>query len=374
MHPPHPWLAGVLPVAHGGNAGDLVDLSASLAPLGPSPAAVAAAREAALGPYPSPDAAPLVAAAARQFHISPEWVVAGPGAADLLLRACLAHLRPGDRALLVAPCFGEYARAVAACGAEVVEWRTDRRRGFAVDVAAVAAAARGAGAAVGLLARPANPTGVALSRDEVAALVAATPQTTWIVDEAFVGLSDDPRSSAGLEAVVVRSLTKELALAGLRVAVAAAPPETAAALRALSPPWPVAAPALAAAVAGLADATHRSATAAAVRRGRRTLTATFEAAGVATTAATANFVCAAVADTAEGGAAFVAAIRRRGVAVRDCTDFGLAGWVRLAVPPPERLDDVAAACLAALAEVRRAPEAAAPSAPGPSGAILERRR
>ncbi|HEY2705439.1 MAG TPA: aminotransferase class I/II-fold pyridoxal phosphate-dependent enzyme [Candidatus Dormibacteraeota bacterium] len=342
---PHPWLDTVAGVPHGGAAAaGLLDLSASLAPLGPSPAALAAARDADPTRYPSPDAGPLVVAAAELLGVDPERVVAGPGAADLLLRAALAHLRPGDTVLVVGPCFGEYRRAAAACGARTVAWEADPGDGFALDTGAVAAAARRAGAVLGILARPQNPTGVLSPATAIAELAAATPGATWLVDEAFIGLCDDPSSTAGGEAVTVRSLTKELALAGLRVGVADAPPAVARALRALAPPWCVSAPAIAAAVAGLADRGHRDATLAAVRRGRAALTAALRDRGLHVADAAANYVCAEVGDAA----GFCAVLAASGVVARDCADLRLPGWVRLAVPPPAALERVLAAVGAAV--------------------------
>ncbi len=337
---PHPWLDAVAGVPHGGAAAaGMLDLSASLAPLGPSPAALAAARDADPIRYPRTDAAPLVEAAAELLGVDPERVVAGPGAADLLLRAALAHLRPGDTALVVGPCFGEYRRAAAACGARTVGWEADPAGGFALDPGAVAAATRRAGAVLGILARPQNPTGVLSPVAAVAELAAVTPGVTWVVDEAFIGLCDDPRSTAGSEVVTVRSLTKELALAGLRVGVADAPPPVARALRALAPPWCVSAPAIAAAVAGLADRAHRAATLAAVRRGRSALTAALRDRGLQVADAAANYVCAEVGDAA----GFCAALAASGVVARDCADLRLRGWVRIAVPPPAELERVLAA-------------------------------
>ena len=99
-------------------------------------------------------------------------------------------------------------------------------------------------------ARPANPTGVPVSQEQLLSLVAATPDTTWAVDEAFLDFCDDRRSTAGSEAVVLRSLTKDLALPGLRVAAVDAPPRVAQALRALTPPWCVSTAGITAAVAG----------------------------------------------------------------------------------------------------------------------------
>ena len=136
--------------------------------------------------------------------------------------------------------------------------------------------------------------------------------------------------------VTVRSLTKELGLAGLRVGIADAPPPVARALRALAPPWCVSAPAIAAAVAGLADGAHRASTLEAVRRGRAALTTALRDLGLEVAEAAANYVCAEV----RCASRFTALMAAQGIAVRDCADLGLTGWVRLAVPPPAELGRV----------------------------------
>jgi histidinol-phosphate aminotransferase len=346
---PHPWLHAVDDAPHGGVAGDgLLDLSASIAPLGPSPRAVAAARAAPIDRYPSRRAGALVHAVAEELGVAEDRVVAGPGAADLLLRVALAHLRPGDTAVLVAPCFGEYARAVLACGAQPVVWAATEDAGFRLDPQAVAALCRRTGAALGFLARPANPTGVPVPLDAVQALVESTPGTTWVLDEAFLDFCDDRRSFAGGDAVVLRSLTKDLALPGLRVAAVDAPARVAQALRALTPPWCVSTTGIAAAVAGLADAAHRRATREASTRGRLALQSALGSLGVRCTGAAANYVCAFAGDDAAACSAMAAA----GVRVRPCADLGLPGWIRIAVPHPDQLDRTVAALGAALSGAR----------------------
>jgi histidinol-phosphate/aromatic aminotransferase/cobyric acid decarboxylase-like protein len=346
---PHPWLSAVSDAPHGGGDHEgLLDLSVSIAPLGPSPHAVAAAREAPIDRYPSRRAKALVRAVAAELGVGEERVVAGPGAADLLLRVSLAHLRPGDVALLVAPCFGEYARAALACGARLETWSAPEKDGFRLDVDAVAELARDTDAAVGFLARPANPTGVPVPREAVIALVDATPRTTWVIDEAFLDFCDDRRSAAGSDAVVLRSLTKDLALPGLRVAALDAPAHVAEATRALTPPWCVSTAAIAAAVAGLADTAHREATRAASTTGRLALHAAVASVGLRCTDAAANYVCVHTGDHDTA----CRAIAGRGVRVRPCDDLGMPGWIRIAVPHPADLDRTVDALTAALVGVR----------------------
>jgi len=346
---PHPWLYQVSDAPHGGGGDhdDALDLSASIAPLGPSPYAMAAAREAPIDRYPSRRAGALVRAVAAELGVDEQRVVAGPGAADLLLRVALAHVRPGDVAVLVAPCFGEYARAALACGARLATWSAGEADGFRFDADAVAQLARDTDAAVGFLARPANPTGVPVTREAVLEIVDATPHTTWVIDEAFLDFCDDRRSAAGSDAVVLRSLTKDLALPGLRVAALDAPARVSEAVRALTPPWCVSSGGIAAAVAGLADTTHREATREASTSGRLALHATLHSLGLRVTDAAANYVCSHVGDDA----AAYDAILRRGVRVRPCSDLGMPGWIRVAVPHPADLDRTLAALTGALAGV-----------------------
>lgn len=345
---PHPWLHAVPDAPHGGaDAADLLDLSASIAPLGPSPLAAAAAREAPIDRYPSRRAAALVRAVAAELDVPDARILAGPGAADLLLRAALAHLRPGDTAVLVAPCFGEYARAALAAGARLETWTATSATGFTLDVDALAGLCHRTDAAAGFLARPANPTGVPVPLEAVHALIEATPRTTWILDEAFLDFCDDRRSAAGGDAITVRSLTKDLALPGLRVAALDAPPHVVDALAALTPPWCVSTAAIAAAVAGLADTAHREATRDASTRGRLALHATLAAAGVEHTAAAANFVCARAGDERRAEAAFAAA----GIRIRPCADLGMPGWIRIAVPHPDEIAHTCDAIATALSGV-----------------------
>jgi histidinol-phosphate/aromatic aminotransferase/cobyric acid decarboxylase-like protein len=75
-----PRLRGMPPATHGGSGAARIDLSASLNPLGPSPAALRAARGASLDRYPDPGAAPLRAAAAARHGLPEQIVVPLPGA------------------------------------------------------------------------------------------------------------------------------------------------------------------------------------------------------------------------------------------------------------------------------------------------------
>jgi arginine:pyruvate transaminase len=135
-------------------------------------------------------------------------VTAGAQAAVL---ACLqAVVEPGSGVAVLSPYYPAYAGAVASVGARLVPVPLDARRGFALDLDALAAALTG-DVRVLLLTTPHNPTGRVLTRaeaDGVARL--CVERDVWLVsDEVYSGLCFEGGhvSPAGLPGMAARTLT-----------------------------------------------------------------------------------------------------------------------------------------------------------------------
>jgi len=117
------------PAIHGGAGVGVIDLSASLNPLGPHPAAVEAARRCELGRYPEPDAHQFINAAAKRHRLDENCIVPTPGASWGLWLCTVALLGRDDACVALGPCFGEYRRSAEISGAkfdEVKVWPPDR--------------------------------------------------------------------------------------------------------------------------------------------------------------------------------------------------------------------------------------------------------
>lgn len=303
--------------------------------------ALDAALDGAAAAYPNEDAA--VAALAARHDRQPEEIVPTNGAAEALWL-----LGPAFRPALAAcvhPGFTESEAALHAFGVPVVRVQRDPERGFALDPGAVPEAAD-----LVVVGNPASPSG---TLDPAAALLALRrPGRIVVVDEAFMDLvPGEPGSLAGEaldDVVVVRSLTKALAVPGLRVGYAIAPPSLADRLRAVRPAWSANALALAAltAAAGRPDAI--AAIAARTAAERADLAARLEELpGVRHWPGAANFVLVEVAD----GPAVVAALRAAAIAVRPAASFpGLgSGHLRLTARDPVQNARLAAALAEATA-------------------------
>ena len=195
-----------------------------------------------LGAYPT--VAPAVAAVSRRHGRDPSEVLVTNGAAEAFVLLARA-LRPAH-AVCVHPSFTEPEAALVAAGHAVTRLLLDAP--YVLDPSAVPASAD-----LVVLGNPTNPTGV--GHERIAQL--CRPGRVVVVDEAFAdAVPGEPLSLAGRDdlpgLVVVRSLTKTWALAGLRVGYLLASPSLVSQLRAVQPAWAVSSLAVAALDACLA--------------------------------------------------------------------------------------------------------------------------
>ncbi|MEA2224052.1 MAG: histidinol-phosphate aminotransferase, partial [Solirubrobacteraceae bacterium] len=260
-----------------------------------------------------PREAQTVAALAALHGRAPAEIVPTNGAAQALW-LLPAALRP-RLAACVHPGFTETEAALRAHGIPVARVLRDPEAGFALDPAAVPEAAD-----LVVVGNPASPTG---TLDPAGALLALRrPGRTIVVDEAFMDLVPGEPSSLVRDplpdVIVTRSLTKSLAIPGLRAGYAVAPAPLADRLRAVRPPWSCNALALAALLAMAQRPEALAGAAARAQAERADLEARLaQVPGLRTWPAAANYVLVRVA----GGAAVAARLRDAGIAVRPAGSF-----------------------------------------------------
>jgi threonine-phosphate decarboxylase len=213
----------------------VLDFSASINPLGPSPAA----REAILTSldhiehYPSRSGSRLRTRLAEDWHVEPDRVLTGNGATELLFDWC-RYFGSGS---IGAPAFGEFHRAWPNAALFALDDGSTWPRSGPV-----------------VLTRPANPTGYLLPGGQIREY-AAQHDGPVLVDESFIDFTNAaslaPHAHGNL--YVLRSLTKFHALPGLRVGALVG---DVAGLAELRPPWTLNTLAEEAALASLDDRGH----------------------------------------------------------------------------------------------------------------------
>lgn len=317
------------------HAGELLDFSQNINPLGAPSNALEAARRALYedsGRYPDLEYIGLREALAAYLGVGAEMVVPTNGGAEALFLAARAAAT-GGRALVLEPTFSEYAAAARASGMEPVR-RVARRReeeGFGWDPTSYRDLE---GVSVVFLCNPNNPTGDMLGRDEVLEVAACVEEAdaVLVVDEAFADfvpeISVTDMVDRGLW--VARSFTKFFAIPGLRLGCLLC--DDAGRVQALQPSWPVNAVAAAAGIAAVRDRGFAEASIAELARLREDLFGALDAIpGLRPFPGAANFLL------VRGPDGLPERLARRSVLVRGCGPFYGLGpeYFRVAVRSAE---------------------------------------
>ena len=282
--------------------------------------------------YPDDQCRELRVALAAQLGSGVDNIVVGNGSAELIWLLALAYLRPDDTVLIVGPTFGEYERAAAVHGARAVVYRAQESEDFLPDVTEIIGLVQSQTPRLVFLCNPNNPTGFYLRSDSVERLLAACDDSLLVVDEAYIGFVSGPDCLLDLVdrgAVLLRSMTKDCGLAGLRLGYAVASQEVSETLTKVRPPWSVNAVAQAAGLAALADVQHLATAREAVAESKTYLAAELTRLGLRVVPSAANFVMVRVGDARR----FRAALLARRCCVRDCTSFSLPEFIRIGVRP-----------------------------------------
>jgi histidinol-phosphate aminotransferase len=202
-----------------------------------------------LNRYPEPQPGELVTRLAKLYGVAENCVLVTRGSdegIDLLTRV---FCRAGEDAILhCPPTFGMYRIAAQTQGADIVEVPRSRESDFALDVDGVLRAL-GTDPRIRLvfLTSPNNPTGDVIEPSSLSRILAGTAgRALLVVDEAYAEYCSQP-SAAGLieqheHLVVLRTLSKAWAGAGLRCGTVLAQEAVIALLRRIIAPYPLAAP------------------------------------------------------------------------------------------------------------------------------------
>lgn len=213
--------------------------------------------DAGLNRYPSPQPEDLRARLAQVYGVDPARLWLGRGsdeAIDLLLRA---FCRPGrDNIVAHAPTFGMYRIGARLQGADYRALPTDGASGFALDPHRLLALTD-ADTKLVVVCSPNNPTGTSHHGAALSWLAERlADRALLLVDEAYIEFSDLPSASALIDRhdniVVLRTMSKAHALAGVRIGALIAQQAIIDLVGRIAAPYPLPSPSVRAALAALA--------------------------------------------------------------------------------------------------------------------------
>jgi len=309
----------------------IVKVASNENPLGPSPRAVAAARQALEQGqlYPDGGCFALRQKLSERHGLSPEQFVVGNGSNEIIELLGHVFLGPDDEVVMGVPAFVVYKLATLLFGAVPVEVPM---RDFRHDLAAMASAITPRTKLV-FVASPNNPTGASNPGSELLAFARGLPEHVILAfDEAYAEYDDQapdlrPLIAEGRKVIGLRTFSKIYGLASLRVGYGYGSTEMAALLNRVRQPFNVNAIAQAAAAAALDDRDFVARCVSENRAGRARIAAGARALGLECAPSAANFLLIRVGD----GARWFAALQQRGLIVRPLQPYGLPEWIRITV-------------------------------------------
>lgn len=311
-------------------------LSSNESYLGPGPAVIAAIEAAAPEVHIYRTSSDLRAAIATQVGVDAARLIVTNGSDEVCYLVGTALIGAGERVVLSEPPYRINEIVSALNGGELV--RVPLRDG-GHDLEALAAAAEDA--TLLWLPTPHNPTGVAVDPEGLERFLAAVPERCWVVlDEAyrpFLPPASRPDALGLLDRhpnlIVQRTLSKSAGLAGARVGFALGSPALIATLERLRAPFNVNALALAAAEASLEHPAWSDYAVTQVRRGREEFEGFLRRLGIEFWPSQTNFVSL----RPRSVEAALAALTSRGISVRNGSDLGIPGWIRVSIGSAPRM-------------------------------------
>lgn len=310
---------------------EIIDFSVSTNPAGIPPGILRWVSVKDLSLYPDSQSTDLRREIARKNGIKEMNVLVSSGSTEIIRLVTTAYLEDKDKVLLVEPTYGEYRLSCEIAGAEVNTFLTSAVNDFRPDIDTLVNRIRTEKPKIIFLCNPNNPAGYYLKEDEFVNVLSAASGSLVVLDEAYISFVDNTWLSTGYingnNLLLLRSMTKNYALAGLRLGYAVAGEKIIGVLSRICPPWNVNVVAQRAGVAALQYKGYLEKSRELAFREKNYLVKNLEKLGFSCIPSDTNFFLVKVNDAAK--------LRKRllvhkKILVRDCSSFGLPEYIRIA--------------------------------------------
>jgi threonine-phosphate decarboxylase len=303
-----------------GNPGVTLDFSVNTNPLG-LPEEVRCALQSRVeefARYPDPHCRELRGAIAAFESVPADWILCGNGAADLIYRLCYA-MKP-QKALVCAPTFSEYERALQQVGCQVEYHILAEANQFALTEKILMQLTPGIDMI--FLCHPNNPTGSLIPLDLMERILnrAQENKTLTVIDECFLDFTDGESAKRNLRdmpgLVVLKAFTKMYSMAGLRLGyLLCSDANVINKTNAAAQCWSVSVPAQIAGVAALSLSDWQDRTRRHITEERRLLSEKLSSLGITVFPSDANFLLLRYAKP------LYESLLQKGILIRKCENF-----------------------------------------------------
>jgi len=308
---------------------DVIDFSVNSNPYSFPPGVKEVIKTAVIDSYPDSESSELRDILAKISGVSERNVLVGSGSMEIIRLISQAYLSSGDRVLIPQPTFGEYENTCNIAGVDILKVWSREEDDYAIRCDEMLSAISKYRPRALFICNPNNPTGQYMNKSELEQLLNTSKETLVILDEAYIAFTEGGWRSEGLikkdNMVIVRSMTKDYALAGLRLGYAIAGEDIITNLKKVCPPWNVNAVAQKAGVVALKDGDYLKKCEIKITEAKKYLIEELDNLGFSIIPSRTNFFLMKV----KNGKTFRQGLLKYGLMVRDCSSFGLPKYVRI---------------------------------------------
>lgn len=276
---------------------------------------------------------------AEYLNIAPEEIKVTDGADEALLSLMQTYLDTNDEMLTVSPSFSMPKLYANLAGAKVVEIEYKKRWEFPLDDF-LNELKNNAKIKVVLLTSPNNPTGECISGDIAEKILDAAKDKLVVIDETYAGYcgkSMVPKIKDFENLAVVKSFSKDFALAGLRIGYIVSNKSRIRLLKTVISPYSVNSLAAIAAEVALSDLEHFENIKKEVESSKKILVEGLNAAGFEVYNSEANFI---LCNAGEKADFIYNILLRNGIKIRRYSESKMCGLIRISIPPKEYAEKI----------------------------------
>ena len=347
MSHPRPYISGLPSAIHGSidyreidtlgiSPDTIIDFSINCNPYGPPPDVGKSIGEIHIERYPDTDSTELIRVLSGVLNIPAEQIIIGSGTTELIRLIALAYFNSGDPVLIPQPTYSEYETSCKIVDARIINQPPADLQDIRMSAGKIIDAIREHRPAGIFLCNPNNPTGQYFSKSEFVEIMSAAGDSLMVLDEAYIAFTENIWSSPAMigqgNLVILRSMTKDFALAGLRIGYALSDVHTIDALKRIKPPWNVNVVAQKAAVLALNCPAYIKECTLKINEAKDYLIKELTAFGFPVIPTQTNFFLVRTGNAAE----LRRNLLKKKVLVRDCASFGLPEYIRIA---PRTIDE-----------------------------------
>ncbi|MCD5390434.1 histidinol-phosphate transaminase [candidate division NPL-UPA2 bacterium] len=318
---------------------EAVKMASNENPLGPSPRAVEAMREALreVNLYPDGSAYYLKRALAEHLNVGEGNIIFGNGSDEIIRMIAETFLNEGEEAVIAQPAFIIYRMAVKVMNGKP---QLVNLRNFTHDLVAMGEAVNEKTKLV-FIANPNNPTGTMVTHEEVHSFMNKIPEEVIVVfDEAYyeyITRDDFPRTidyiRHGRNVITLRTFSKIYGLAGLRIGYGIAREDLIKDMNRVRQPFNTNCLAQVAALAALKDKEHIERSRSINRGGKDFLYRALDKLKISYIPSEANFI---LIDLRQEAGGICQNLMREGIIVRSMGIYGLGNFIRVTIGTAEQ--------------------------------------